>query len=831
VESEGPTPSAAGFASEATLEALEFPSLLAVVARLAASDLGRARVLALAPYATEDELARERRCYEEALRLAGERSLVPDFEAPLGNLLERLGGGRPPLEGADLVRLADLVQACRAAAGRVRAADPPCPALAEMVADLPDLSSLLARIAKALDRRGEVREDASPTLSALRRQVRQVRDHLYRDLSAYIADHRDELSEETVPMRGGRLVLVQQAGARGRSAGLVHGRSATGKSFYFEPLAVVESNNTLQQSIEDEEAERRRILIELLGEARAALPALRRHVELLAELDLLQAAVRFGERCGGRLADLAPRHELRLVAARHPLLDPCLADLRSEALGQAGHRGTVVPLDVELHADRRVLVVTGPNAGGKTVALKTVGLLALAARCALPIPAGAGSRVPFFSRLVATVGDEQDLLADRSTFSGRLLRLKEAWEAAGPDALVLLDELGSGTDPEEGAALAVALLEGLLERGALGVITTHLGQLAAAALELPGAACAAMEFDPATGEPTFRLLPGPPGGSEALALGRRLGLPAEWLDRAEARLGSEHRDLRRLLAEVEGVRREVAELRARLAQEVADAEKLRERLAEGEAALAEERGSVARRGREELEAFRRETAQRLRREVERLAERFAEGRRRGLAAEAVERLFEAAPAFSPPQGTGEEAAGPLAPGQPVRHRDFGWQGVLEKLDGERAEVLVKGKRVRCRAGELVPGDGAGSAAAGAGGGTRGAGEASRTSFGRGPGALRRAGRGRDLDESVSIAPEINLIGKRVEPALVELDGYLDQALLAARPEVRVVHGHGTGRLRQAVRSHLRAHPAVAALRAGADNEGGDGATVVKLRGA
>jgi DNA mismatch repair protein MutS2 len=862
VETEAPTTSppapAVDFASRATLEALEFPSLLAVIARLAASDLGRARVLALEPFASEADLVRERRRHEEAARLVAERPLVPDFEAPLASLVERLTSARPPLEGADLVRLADLVAACRAAAGRVRAADPPCPALREMVEALPDLSPLLARIARALDRRGEVREDASPALAALRRQIRQVRDHLYRDLSSYIADHRDELSEETVPMRGGRLVLVLQAGARGRSGGLVHGRSGTGKSLYFEPLSVVESNNTLQQSIEDEEAERRRILFELLGEARAALPALRRHAELFGELDLLQAAVRFGERCGGRLADLGPRHELRLVGARHPLLDPSLADLRGEALGQAGHRGAVVPLDAELLAERRVLVVTGPNAGGKTVALKTVGLLALAARCALPIPAGAGSRVPFFGRLVATVGDEQDLLADRSTFSGRLLRLKEAWEAASPEALVLLDELGSGTDPEEGAALAIALLEGLLERDALGVITTHLGQLAAAALELPGAACAAMEFDPATGQPTFHLLPGPPGGSEALALGRRLGLPAAWLDRAEARLGSEHRDLRRLLAEVEAVRREVGELRARLAVEVDDAGKLRRRLAEEEAALAEERGSVARRGKAELEAFRRETAERLRREVERIAERFAAGRRRGLAAEAVEKLFEGAPRFAPAagmEGADGEAAGPLEVGKAVRHRELGWQGVLEKLDRGRAEVRVKGKRVRSRAEELVPampagaGAGAVQAAAKSGAGAQ-AGAAhggGRRPAGGGPigtgllsGGARMggpaagggaAGRGRDLEESISVPPEVNLIGQRVEAALVELDAYLDRALLAARPEVRVVHGHGTGRLRQAIRSHLRAHPGVAAVRAGADNEGGNGATVVTLRGA
>jgi DNA mismatch repair protein MutS2 len=830
--------------SLASAQALELPNLLAVVARLAATDLGRAGILELRPFAGEDELRDHRRRYEEAARLIGEQPLVPDFDTPLGELLRRLASGLPPLEGGDVVRLADLGRASRGAASRVRAADPPCPALAVRAARLPDIEPLLRRIDRTLDRRGEVREDASPRLASLRRQVRRVRDQLYRELGDYVAGHRDELSEETIPMRGGRLVVVLGAGARGRGgAGLVHGRSATGKSFYFEPLQVVESNNTLQQTSEDEEAERRRILAELLAEARAALPALAEHGAFLGALDLLQAAVRFAALCGGRLAETAPRHQLSLRGARHPLLDPCLAELRAEALGQPGHAGAIVPLDLDLDAARRILVITGPNAGGKTVALKTVGLLALASQCGLPIPAAAGSRVPWLGALVATVGDDQDLLADRSTFSGRLLRLREAWEEAGPDSLVLLDELGSGTDPEEGAALSIALLEGLLARGCLAVITTHLTQLAAAALEMDGAACAAMEFDPETGRPTFRLVPGPPGGSEALALARRLGLPAEWLDRAEARLGGEHRDLRRLIAEVDQLRQELARERERLAAETADAETLRLRQAAELRALEHERRDLGRRARAELDAFRRDTAERLRREVGRLEESFAAGRRRGLAAEAVERLFQEAPGFAAEPEP--EAAGPLAVGQPVRHLGLGWQGVLQKLEGDRAEVLVHGKRVRARAGELAavtaapPPSGAagsvGSAAGGAAGrhaaGARaaaaaGAGGRGRTLRGR---AGAGGGSGRDLDEATAVPAEINLIGQRVEPALEELDSYLDGALLAARPVVRVIHGHGTGRLRQAIREHLRGHAAVQEARPGTPEEGGNGATVVTLR--
>ncbi len=794
-------------ASEATLRALEFPSLQRILAELTATDLGRAGALALEPAEDAAQLEGRRSRLVEGERLLLDGALAPHLEEPLAPLLEQLRTGRPALDGRDLVRLADALRASRAAALRILSASPPCPALGADAAALPEARPLLERIERTLDRRGEVREDASPLLAQLRRDIRRHRDGLYKRLQAKLAELRAELAEETIPLRNGRLVLLLQAGALGRVKGLLHGRSATGKSFYFEPLDAVDANNALQQAIEDEEGERRRILVELYEAVREESSTLERHAAHLGALDLVQAKARFGERVGARLAELAPPGHLTLRGARHPLLDPRLRELRSSALGQAGHVGEVVPLDVELGGDSRVLVVTGPNAGGKTVALKTVGLLALMHQAGLPLPAGAGTQLPYLRRLVATVGDEQDLLADRSTFSGRLLRLKEAWEAAGPESLLLLDELGSGTDPEEGAALSAALLESLLERRALGVITTHLTKLAAAALELSGAACAAMEFESGhqeMGRPTFHLQPGPPGGSEAIALARRLGLPRAWLERAEAKLGPEQRDLRRMLGEVERARRELVEARAALAAESADLAKLRERAAAQEQALREERRGLSARLQTELDEFRRATQKKLRGEVERLERALASGRRKNLAAEAAASLFSEAPRFAPPSAD-EEAVGPLALGGEVRHRALGWRGRLEKLDGDRAEVQVGGKRLRCAVDEL-----AGVAAAPA------------------PTApARRPRSGPDLDREAAV--EINLIGQRVEPALETLDAFLDQALLSSRQQVRIIHGHGTGRLRDAVRLHLRKHPAVAAERPGEPNEGGNGATVVTLR--
>jgi DNA mismatch repair protein MutS2 len=317
-----------------------------------------------------------------------------------------------------------------------------------------------------------------------------------------------------------------------------------------------------------------------------------------------------------------------------------------------------------------------------------------------------------------------------------------------------------------------------------------------------------MEFDGDTGQPTFRLLPGPPGGSEALALARRLGLPGEWLDRAEELLGSEHRKLRRLLAEVERIRRELAQEHARVEREAGDAEKLRRRLETEETELAEERRTLGRRLQVELDDFRRETRRKLQDEVAKLRRELEIGRRKidkERAKKAAAEVLEGAPELD--VGAPEDDR-ELEEGRPVRHRLLGWEGTLDKLRDGRAEVSVRGKRVRCKADELV--------AAGGGASGKTGGKKPRVSV-----SLEGGDR--------QVPRELKLIGRRVEPALGDLDSYLDQALLSTLPEVRIVHGHGSGRLRDAVREHLRGHPAVDSQRPGRGNEGGEGATVVTLR--
>ncbi len=793
-------------ASVATLEALELPALLAVLAECCATRLGRRRITTLAPAANRAELDRRRERYEEARVLLVDGVLVAGLEGDPATLLDRLDDPRSILEASDVLQAADLLHLVQRASQRIRTADAvPCPRLIELVTPLPETRPWTERVGRVLDQRGRIRDDASPALIELRRQVGKLRDALSEQLEGTVASQSAHLSEETTPLHEGRVVLLLKSGSRGQLDGLIHGRSGSGRSFYFEPLQAVEGNNRLRAAIEDEEAERSRLFAELVDGLRALAPAVRVAAEIIADLDGLQAAVAFAERTGARQAEISSSGELRVLGARHPLLDPSLAGLRERALGHVGHRDPVVPLDLELGGSERLLVVTGPNAGGKTVALKTVGLLTVATACGLPVPCAKGTRLPVPELVVATVGDEQDLLHDRSTFSARLVRLREAWDAAGPGALVLLDELGSGTDPDEGAALAIALLEHLHAEQTLTLVTTHLTRVAALALETDGATCAAMEFDPQAGRPTFRLLPGTPGASEAIALANRLGLPAEWIARATAQLDPEQRRLRALLEEVEQARIDLAD---RLAQTAETERALAEAKAGAETereALARERRTVARRLKAQLEEFQRRVRDDLVASEERLSELMKGGRRRGAVAQVVAELFAEPPAELV---VDDElvAAGPIVVGGPVRHRGLGWEGRLVKLARGKAEVSVRGKTMRCLEGDLVAIPTAPHPPT----------DAKRSSVVATP-------------PTPAVAPELNLVGQRVEVALEQLDRYLDQALLANLDEVRIIHGHGSGRLRSAVRKHLDRHRAVARHHPGDERQGGDGASVAALR--
>lgn len=784
-------------ARDASARALEFPTLLTMVAELAATDLGRDAILDRIPFPSLEDYHRHVEIYGEVKALLAEGTLVHSVERAMRPLLASFTRMGVTTTGRDLLDLADYLNHSERLVRRLRHSEHHS-RLKELSTGLVSLEGLITKTRESLDSRGEVRDDASPLLVELRGRISRERNDLYERLGTIAGQHRDRLADDTIPMRGGRLVLTIPTGAKGELPGLVHGRSGSGKSFYLEPLEVVDGNNRLQHATAEEEAERRRIMAELLEGFEASAPEIRDHANFLTRVDVLQALCWWADRAEGRLVELGAK-TLHLNQARHPLIDPRLSGLREEALGSPSRGDKVVPLDLHLDEENRILVVTGPNAGGKTVVLKTAGLTVLAARFGIPMPVGPGSTVPFVDRVFASVGDEQDILTEKSTFSGRLLRLKEVWDEAGENALVLFDELGAGTDPEEGSALAIAFLEGLLDRRVLGVMTTHLIALASKALEGRGALCASMEYDPETGEPRYRIQLGPPGGSRALDLAYRLGLDPKLLGRAGELLGTEAQNLRRLLAEVEKQRESLQNQEDQLVREIEDAEALTRRLAVSEEALRQEKKKLAGRMKSELETFRRDVREKLRKKIEKLPATVSGASRRTLGGRITQELWEDAPKVKLPQE--EEGSLEIREGSRVKHRLLGWVGQVEVLKGEKATVLVSGKRLRCQLKELLGLESLDKSKK----------SATRVSVGSAAG---------------TVASELNLIGLRVEEALERVEGYLDQALVAQVSSVRIVHGHGTGRLRRGVREYLKKYAAISSFRPGKSNEGGDGATVV-----
>ncbi|HEY6148160.1 MAG TPA: Smr/MutS family protein, partial [Thermoanaerobaculia bacterium] len=498
----------------------------------------------------------------------------------------------------------------------------------------------------------------------------------------------------------------------------------------------------------------------------------------------------------------------RLAGARHPLLDPLLGPLRRRVLAEERPSRPVVPLDLELSPDTRLLVISGPNAGGKTVVLKTAGLLSLLAQSGFPVPAEAGTRLPIFSSIRTEIGDAQAILSDRSTFSSSMDTLRSILAAARPGVLALIDEIGGATDPEEGSAIAIAWLEEYLARGGRAIVTTHFSGIKAFAEGRTDAVRAAMEFDEATGRPNYRLHPGLSGRSRALSVARERGLPESVLRRAEAVLGDAWRRRERIESEAEAALERIRRLEEELAEERERTRRGSERAAEEAARLSAERQRIHQEGLAAFERARRE----LVREVDQRLARLREDRRRA-AGTSAERMVAEAEAALPREKALEaarreatERSGALAVGSPARVKGARTAGTLAAIEGDSAWIEVGGKRMRFPLVQLEP---AASGAAGA----------------------RRVKEPLTLARPEPIAAqtrEVNVIGRTVEDAIPEIEKGLDDALLAGAGRLRIIHGHGTGRLRESVREHFRKYPGVSGLHAAEPREGGNGATILEL---
>jgi DNA mismatch repair protein MutS2 len=717
------------------------------------------------------------------------------------------GGVGSPEQFRPIVRAARATQAVRRSLERAEGAH-----LAERRQRLPALETLLAEAAKLFGADGLLRDDASPELTAIRTRLRRRRGEVSRALEKLLDSRRDAFGDAVVVLRNDRYCLPVLASARGRVPGIVHDRSGSGQTVFVEPLEVIEPNNDLALLAAEERREIERLLRRFGELVLSREEELRTASHELAELDALEAKVAFGEMGEGRLPEIAEDGSWTLKAARHPLLDRRFEALRRRVLESAREGRDAVPLDLELPADRRLLVVSGPNAGGKTVVLKTAGLFAMLAQCGVPLPAAAGTRVPVFRSIRTEIGDAQAILTDRSTFSSSMEILAGILSDARPGALALIDEIGGATDPEEGSALAVAFLEAYLESGGRAIATTHLGAIKTFASSRPDALCAAMEFDEETGRPNYRLHPGLAGRSRALSVAEDRGIPERVLERARAILGeawqrreSAETEAEQALERLRQAERDLAAQRDAARREAASLEEERRRfeaerskmLADGLASFERARAELGKRVQQELDEARAETARRSQLSAARVLEE-------------AERAVAQERALADAREAREARALTVEPGNPARVRGLGVEGRVLSFDGDWAHMEMQGKRLRVRRSELEPV----RAAAGK------TGKAKSPSRGTVTAPAPDAG---------GVVPEVHVIGQRLEEALDAVEKALDQAILAGASSLRVVHGHGTGRLREGIRKQFREHRAVERLRAGDRTEGGNGATVLELR--
>ncbi len=801
-----------------TLQTLEYPKILERLAGYTAFAISGDKARALRP---TTDLAEARRLLSETgeavYLLDAQDNLTIGGARDVREAVERAERGGV-LEPTDLLDVKSTLIAARALKRSFERTESQTPNLAAIAAQLPPPLGLIDAITRAISDRGEILDSASDKLGGIRRDLRIAHDRLLTKMQRMVSDSQISpyLQEALVTQRDGRYVLPLRAEFKGKVKAIVHDQSSSGATLFIEPLSVVDLNNEYRELQLAERDEERRVLAALSDQVGANADEISATVELVAELDLAFARGKYAvdlHASEPQLHAVQPKEEtrhpgsvIRLYQARHPLLPP----------------DTVVPIDLDLDADTYALVITGPNTGGKTVTLKTVGLFALMAQSGMHIPAQSGSEISLFEGIYADIGDEQSIEQSLSTFSGHVTNIVHILARADRRSLVILDELGAGTDPQEGAALAQAILTHLLERGITTLVATHYPELKSYAHAMPGVVNASAEFDLETLQPTYHLTIGLPGRSNALSIAQRLGLGEEIIDLA--RQGIDPEDLRAedLLDEIHRQRDLSREARAAAEDARHNAEKLRAELAERLDQIEDER-------REVLEDARREAQEQvaaLQNEIRAVRQALSRARQPlevlSAAEESTEELEEAvavpvarrAPEMPQDEQQPEKTLRrPVRLGDKVRLRGLDTQGVVTSLGEEEAEVQVGQLRVRTRIAELAPIAGGSSEEAGT----------NRRKKRAAPAASHLAAKVQ------SPGMELDLRGQRADEALDSLDRYLDSAYLTGMPFVRIIHGKGTGKLRQVVREALGSHPQVKSYESGQPAEGGDGVTVVKLK--
>ncbi len=771
------------------------------------SALGAEAVAALRPLrdltAVKTELARVEEL-QQALRF--------DDPVPLENLLDLrpwLTQAAPEgarLEGEALEAIRRVLVTVRLLARYFQERRGKYSALATLAERLTPLPELEQRLAAVVDEDGQVRDEASPELRRLRRQLALQRQRLREALLEALRDaiRQGYATEEQPTIRNGRMVIPVRVEARRKVPGFVHDTSASGQTVYIEPASCLELNNAVRELELAEQREIDRILREATGWLRPHLAALKASLEVLGHFDLLQAKARLAELLEAHVPEVADDGVIDLKAARNPVLVLHFQRLR-ETTGEARE---VVPLDLTLGRTYHTLIITGPNAGGKTVAMKTVGLLVLMLACGLPVPADPSSHISLFEQLLIDIGDEQSVEADLSTFSAHMTHMAYMLAHADARTLILIDEAGTGTDPDEGAALAQAILEALTRRGARTIATTHHGALKVFAYQTEGVENGSMQFDQATLSPTYRFQIGVPGSSYAFEIARRMGIPEPVLVRAQALVGRQQVALEALIRTLEARSQELEDRLAALSEEQQQLAQLRRTYEERRAQLEAETEAIRQRALEEAEQLLREANARIERTIREIKEAQAERTATRAAREALERfrqrVREQRRKARPRPSDTDEPRPTLAVGDQVVLDEGGAPAEVLALRDDEAVIAVGSLKMR------VP--------------------ISR---------LRRLNRAARRAQKRTTAPtslpalqartRIDVRGYRVDEALQAVERLIDEAVASGVQEVEVLHGKGTGALRQAIRTYLQGRPEVARFEDAPWEQGGPGVTRIWLK--
>ena len=811
---------------ERTFKTLDVEALVGLLARHVQTPLGRKRALALLPTASRDKINLELdRTTECANYLAtGGAFGLSDVADPEGALaeLQVAGTSLEPLQILALQRLISAGMDVREQFGSDEVKHR-YPQLSAIAARIPDLRRLLGSIRGKILPNGEIDDSASPVLRRLRREINERRNRIYRNLESLMHERAPSaIQEDIVTVRNGRFVIPVRTDARGQVPGVMHGLSSSGQTTFVEPLTIIDQNNELVRLREEEEIEIARILLEITDAFRVNLSGIAAVGDALTEIDFTQAKARLSVEFNCVRPEMSASdgdRVLLLQDARHLLLE--------HSLKRAG--GRAVPISLEMDESHQTIVISGPNAGGKTVVVKTIGLIALMAQSGLHVPA-TRAVLPVFAQVLADIGDQQSIAANLSTFTAHMRNIAEMAGSVSPPALILLDEVGTGTDPDEGAALGVAVVDFFHRIGATTVATTHYNPLKTWASQAEGVLNASVEFDEVTLRPTYRLIVGVAGASAGLEIARRMSLPVEIIDQAIGRLDPDHtqasdylKQLKKLVDEQQALRTALEEERqatadkyARLDLDFAQREVERQRSFESQLA------SVIRDFTAESERLLRTVndrivASRLKKETD---ARSAELRR-----SATVRLRKQVE--TSPVATAQTA--PVAQHAPesevsdiqfetreirerdhVRIRTLNQEGIVESINQDEYAVLVGSLRFRANRDELTLIKSAAVPAT------------------RHAAALPR-GVTADVNVDQNFTSEINVIGATVDEATDRVDKYLDEAYLAGAESVRIVHGHGKGALRKAIAELLTGHTHVERFNSAPSNEGGAGATIVALR--